>query len=295
MKKRDGFRGSLMTVLPQATVDELANDSFTKSLFITHIGYFPHAEHHFRQRDEGLDEYVLLCCTEGKGWIKYSEINSAEEAGKEIILEAGKAFIIPAGFSHSYGADSEDPWTIYWLHFKGEMAADFAGTLAGVIPFRLGTGPGSPISLFKEMLAEFREAQSGRYVSAILHHLLGNLSHQKEYSERESDKNPVVEKCKEYISRNLARNISLIDIVSISGVSTTQCSNMFRTYCGKTPMAYLNSLRIEEACRLLELTSLNIKQISTLVGISDPYYFSRLFAKHIGIPPKAFRAARAQQ
>lgn len=287
MKKSDGFRGSLMTVLPPPIVAELANNPYTKGLFITHIGYFPHAEHHFRQRDEGLDEYVLLCCTEGKGWIKYSD--------EKISLEAGKAFVIPAGLSHSYGADSDDPWTIYWLHFKGEMAAAYARNLSGIIPFRLDSSPGSPKLLFKEMLSEFEGTRSGSYISTILYHLLGVLAHGKEYSEAEPDKNPVVEKCKEFISRNMARDINLSDIVDVSGVSTTQCANLFRIYCGATPMAYLSSLRIGEACRLLELTSLNIKQISALVGISDPYYFSRLFRKHTGVSPSAFRTGRSQQ
>ncbi len=287
MKKRDGFMGSLMTVLPPTTVAELANNLFSKGLFITHIGYFPCAEHHFRQRDEGLDEYVLLCCTEGKGWIKYSN--------EEISLKAGNAFVIPAGFSHSYGADSNDPWTIYWLHFKGEMAADYARNLSGIIPFRLDSRPGSPKLLFKEMLSEFEGPQSGSYISTILYHLLGVLVHDKEYSKADSGKNPVMEKCKEFISRNLARNIRLSDIVNVSGVSTTQCANLFRTNCGTTPMAYMNSLRIGEACRLLELTSLSVKQISALVGISDPYYFSRLFRKHTGVCPSAFRTGRGQQ
>lgn len=287
MEKRDGFRGSLMTVLPQEKINEWANNSFTKDLFITHIGYFPHAEHHFRQREEGLDEFVLLCCTEGKGWIKYSD--------QMIGLEKGKAFIIPAGFSHSYGADIEDPWTIYWLHFKGDKAGESASALSGIIPFRRGSGQISPVMLFKDMLAEFEDEPSGKYVSAILHHLLESLTHQKDNERKESVKNPVVEKCKLFLNRNLGRDISLDEIVRESGVSTTQCANLFRKYTGLTPVAFLTQLRIEEACRLLELTSLKIKEISAMVGIIDPYYFSRLISKHLGMSPQQYRSRLNQE
>ena len=27
---------------------------------------------------------------------------------------------------HAYGANEEDPWTIYWIHFKGKLASHFA-------------------------------------------------------------------------------------------------------------------------------------------------------------------------
>ncbi len=279
MKVKDGFKGSMMTILSRQQVDELANDSFTKDLFITHIGYFPHAEHHFRQRDEGLDEYVLLCCTAGKGWIKYS--------GNEVVLEAGNAFVIPAGHGHAYGADEKDPWTIYWVHFKGDKAPMYAGGLRGTIPFNTEPAPGSPVMLFKEMLSEFGHGQPGRYAGTVLHHLLGSLMN---YSgDRESGKNATVERCREYMMRNLAGAMTLNDIVKVSGVSATQCCKMFKTHCGMTPMAYLTSLRTAEACRLLELTTLSVKQISAMVGISDQYYFSRLFTKNIGKSPRAYR------
>ena len=281
MKIKDGFKGSMMTILSRQQINELANDSFTKDLFITHIGYFPHAEHHYRQRDEGLDEYVLLCCTAGKGWIKYSET--------EVTLQAGHAFIIPAGYGHVYGADEKDPWTIYWVHFKGDKAPVYADTLKGTIPFSIESVPGSPVALFREMLAEFAHGQTGRYASMILHHLLGSLVHYREHGNKDTEKNAVVEKCRDYIMRNFAVDITLDDIVKVSGVSATQCGKLFKAHCGMTPMAYLASLRIAEACRLLELTTLSVKQISAMVGIPDQYYFSRLFTKHMGKSPRAYR------
>jgi len=281
MKKRDGFKGSLLTVLPPEIINEWANNCLTKDLFITHIGYFPYAKHHFRQRDMALDEYILLCCTGGKGWIKYSD--------KLICLDADKAYIIPAGFSHSYWADAEEPWTIFWLHFKGEKAEVYYRDLAEIIPFIKDSGPVSPTLLFQEMLSEVSGSSSGKYLSSILRHLLEILTHESGLPDGASDKNQVVENCKKYINRNLNKKIMLEDIVRISGVSATQCGILFKRHCGMTPMAFLTHLRIEEACRMLELTDLKINEISSMVGISDPYYFSRLFSKHIGQSPLQYR------
>ena len=43
----------------------------------------------------------------------------------------------------------------------------------------------------------------------------------------------------------------------------------------------------QRACRFLTLTPLSIKEISSRLGYSDQYYFSRIFHKVMGIPPAA--------
>lgn len=35
-------------------------------------------------------------------------------------------FVIPPGVKHSYGADKANPWSIYWVHFSGNFADDYA-------------------------------------------------------------------------------------------------------------------------------------------------------------------------
>ena len=34
-------------------------------------------------------------------------------------IKSNQCFILPVNVPHSYGADDTDPWTIYWIHFKG--------------------------------------------------------------------------------------------------------------------------------------------------------------------------------
>lgn len=51
----------------------------------------------------------------------------------------------------------------------------------------------------------------------------------------------------------------------------------FRRSKSHTPVEYLNNLRIRQARQLLDLTTLNISEISEQPGFSDPFYFSRAF------------------
>ncbi len=62
----------------------------------------------------------------------------------------------------------------------------------------------------------------------------------------------------------------------------------FKQGTGRTVLDYLTAVRIDAARRLL-LTSLKVAEVSRLVGVNDPYYFSRLFRRHCGCSPKDFR------
>ena len=55
-------------------------------------------------------------------------------------------------------------------------------------------------------------------------------------------------------------------------------------------MDFLIRTRIGQACQLLDLTALSIKEIAAKVGYQDPYYFSRLFKKVTSCSPKTYRA-----
>ena len=57
-------------------------------------------------------------------------------------------------------------------------------------------------------------------------------------------------------------------------------------------LAYFNKLKIERACELLKKTDLKINQICYKIGIEDPFYFSRLFSKTIGMSPTKYKEIR---
>lgn len=55
------------------------------------------------------------------------------------------------------------------------------------------------------------------------------------------------------------------------------------------PIDYLIQLRIEQSCKLLRISNKKIYEIGQDVGYKDPYYFSQIFKKRIGISPKEYR------
>ena len=58
----------------------------------------------------------------------------------------------------------------------------------------------------------------------------------------------------------------------------------------KSPIDFFIHLKMEEACRLLRLTTRRISDIANELGYKDQYYFSRLFKKKIGVSPRNYRS-----
>lgn len=58
---------------------------------------------------------------------------------------------------------------------------------------------------------------------------------------------------------------------------------------GMTPSNYIRSVRMEEAGKLVAESNLTIAEISYRVGINNPFYFSKMFKEHFGMPPRDFR------
>ena len=48
-------------------------------------------------------------------------------------------------------------------------------------------------------------------------------------------------------------------------------------------------IKMNDDCKMLDFTNMKINQICHLIGIEDPYYFSKLFSKTIGISPTDYR------
>ena len=55
------------------------------------------------------------------------------------------------------------------------------------------------------------------------------------------------------------------------------------------------SLRLSNAKMLLETQDYNVTETSYAVGFHNPLYFSRLFTKHIGMPPSEYKALHSEE
>ena len=90
------------------------------------------------------------------------------------------------------------------------------------------------------------------------------------------------------VKENIEKDLTLEELASVSGFSVSHFSMTFRKETGHSPLTYFNLLKIRKACMLLDSTDMKMNQICHKIGISDPYYFSRMFSKVMGISPRDY-------
>ena len=92
-----------------------------------------------------------------------------------------------------------------------------------------------------------------------------------------------------YVERNLDKPISAHEIFARAGRSGTYVETVFRDKLGLPVQAYVTSVKMREAKRLVADPSLRISEIAYRCGFSSPAYFCRTFTATFGQSPKAFR------
>ena len=92
-----------------------------------------------------------------------------------------------------------------------------------------------------------------------------------------------------YMDTNYTTTISMKEIASMTGLSTTHFNFRFRTILRMSPTEYVLSRRIQNAQNLLTGTSLSITEIAVKVGFFDQSHFTKRFRKVTGMTPLAYR------
>jgi len=92
-----------------------------------------------------------------------------------------------------------------------------------------------------------------------------------------------------YIEQNYKKPIDLQTLSSYISVSKSYLFRLFRNNLGKTPVEYINQVRVNQAKGLLLRTEMSIKEIAYEVGFCDEFYFSRVFKKLEGVSPRKYR------
>jgi len=72
-------------------------------------------------------------------------------------------------------------------------------------------------------------------------------------------------------------------------MSVRTLNRRFKNALGKTPLDYLQEIRINTAKDLLKTSNLSISEIADKVGYQDTGYFTTLFKKKLATTPNAYR------
>ena len=90
-----------------------------------------------------------------------------------------------------------------------------------------------------------------------------------------------------YIKNNYQKNISIETLCKISGLTSSYLGKLFKKQTGNTPIEYINKTKIQKSEELLNI-GFSITEVSEMLAFSSPFYFSLVFKKIKGIPPREF-------
>jgi transcriptional regulator GlxA family with amidase domain len=92
-----------------------------------------------------------------------------------------------------------------------------------------------------------------------------------------------------YIRENLAADIAQQEIARRLGLSSPEFSRFFKAATGKTFVTFVNTLRVNEACRRLQNSSMPITEIAMACGYNNVSNFNRRFLELRGMNPSQYR------
>ena len=164
-------------------------------------------------------------------------------------------------------------------------------------------GHAAPISfqenrlhLFEEIYASVERGYSTDnlcYASLSLQYFLGSCCFDNNYNYQAThEKKDSITLCVNYLQKHVDKILTLREIAEAVNLSVSHFAAIFKKSTGFSIIEYFNHLKIQKACQYLQFTDLRVNEIADRLGIEDPYYFSRMFTKIIGVSPNKYRSRK---
>jgi len=107
----------------------------------------------------------------------------------------------------------------------------------------------------------------------------------------EQKSNVLAQRIIDYIEENNETNPKIEDLARYVRRSAATVNKVLKEATGQSFKQFSISVRLERGAILLrEHPELTIQEVSSALGLEDPFYFSRLFKKNYGFSPREYRS-----
>ncbi|MCU0791490.1 MAG: AraC family transcriptional regulator [Opitutaceae bacterium] len=249
----------------------------------------------------------LFWCKSGRGTVRIN--------GQDYSLEPHDLYVLPWNRRIEYFASAREPmftahvhlvpwirpgsvWTPNVPHERNEPDFDtpdrrdlpIAG-ITGVSRYRIET-EGALARLINYTTTWFRDSDRSEAEGRALGVMIWGELHRRMASTA-----PNIERRPEelnrlllYIEHNYQNSPTVEQLADIIGRSRSHVLKLFQTYLHVSAKSHVLNRQLREARDLLLSTTMPIGEVGRLSGFHDPYHFSKLFRRMVGMSPKEFRA-----
>ena len=93
----------------------------------------------------------------------------------------------------------------------------------------------------------------------------------------------------EYLSEHFTEKNYIEQLADMINVSADYFTKMFKESIGKTPIDYINAMRVNLSMQLLCSSDISMADIADTIGFCNPNYFHKIFKQYMGTSPLAYR------
>jgi AraC-like DNA-binding protein len=201
--------------------------------------------------------------------------------GQSLTGRTGDILFYPKGVRHAETSDPHDPVETYFVSFDDDdlilpleplaRSHDQDGRIRMLISW---------LHADRNLCAQTEHQTPPVFLSAIL----AELQRLKAGVE-----NQLLATVRQYIQEHMERPLTLSDLAALAGMSKYHFLRRYKALSGRTPIQDLTAIRIDHARKLILTTNLPLKTIAPMSGLGSEYHLSRLFRKHLGLPPGQLR------
>lgn len=239
--------------------------------------------------DRVLDSHELIFVREGVLGIREEERSFDVEAGQSLILWPGRRH----QGTYPYAADL----SFFWIHFAANYGCDEdTRNVPSVLQHATVSRPDHLAELFRRFLDD-QEAGRLQPVPADLLLMLMLCEVSDSYgAEASAEDNAAVlaGRANAHIRTHFHWPLSTSGLARELGCNPDYLGRVFRKAYGRTLTEAIHWRRLRHARRMLLEGDRNVEEISRTCGFRDVRYFRRLFKRHEGMTPLAFRRLYAQ-
>ncbi len=249
----------------------------------------------FYHPDRTADFHDLIYVLEGVIYVTEGETDFAVKSGEMLSLKAGV---------HHFGKKEIPKGTRwYYAHFYMNERNDleeFVPDSAPLVPYvsaECRKELPKYVQGLRGSVAEKKFADMVEYcrsddrmkrwrINSVLYELLTEVALGGECS---GENKGLAEQIRESLSKHYREPFSAHMLEQEFFLSYKYMASVFKRETGTTMQRFHNSLRMNEAARLLRSTLSPIGEISAQVGFTDMLYFSRCFHSFFGVSPTEYR------
>lgn len=221
--------------------------------------------------------YYVYLIYKGSGQLKIR--------GQKYMLTPGTLFFTEPYQAHEIKDDGA--LSYLYISFNGSGVSELLSTSGINSSNFIFPGFSHLFSFWMTSIRRMNSANANTLTESVLMYTLSYINTtENDASAEDFDR---FERILEYISAHFAdASITLRKVADIFFYNEKYLSSLFVKKMGTKFTDYLNQLRIVRAVTLIKNHAKNVAEIAEKCGYHDPFYFSKVFKKQMGITPTAY-------